>query len=245
MEAAGVTPGSGRPAPGARTQTAKPPADASSRPAMRFLTRPRIQWAGGGLAAWLALAGAGAGAAAAALDVVRTTKAAPAGFVEIGGVEAGAFNPAIWQAGTLHWVPALAAAGTAEREVSQHLRALGGGTPGGYRLYGAWTACRPAMTAFTAPRRTRISRSFPHRRAIIVPGGYVHVCNVNALGLDGGGFELLATVHPAGTEQAGLLPQRCHRHEWERRAAASLTRCGRGISSRWTATPTPTRTSMA
>ncbi|HNZ74828.1 MAG TPA: hypothetical protein PK751_07310 [Verrucomicrobiota bacterium] len=166
---------------------------------MRFLTRPRIQWAGGGLAAWLALAAPAPGRAAAALDVVRTTKAAPAGFVEIGGVEAGAFNPAIWQAGTLHWVPDLRSPLLAPRSGKfRNIYAPSAvETPGGYRLfYGAWDGLPTGNDCIYSATTDANFQKFSHRRAIIVPGGYVHVCNVNALGLDGGGFELLATVYP-------------------------------------------------
>ena len=39
-------------------------------------------------------------------------------------------------------------------------------------------------------------QAFFDRHAIIVPGSYIHVCNVNALGSDDGSFTLFATVYP-------------------------------------------------
>jgi hypothetical protein len=41
--------------------------------------------------------------AAPTVDVMLATNVAPTGFVEVTGVEAGEFNPLIWQAGTLNW----------------------------------------------------------------------------------------------------------------------------------------------
>ena len=39
--------------------------------------------------------------------IVLTTNAAPAGFIEGRAVEAGAFNPGLWESGKLNFVPDL------------------------------------------------------------------------------------------------------------------------------------------
>ena len=76
-------------------------------PRMRFLAVLRARLPDWRLAALPALVLLDNSLATAALDVALTTNAAPAGFVEVSGVEAGPFNPLFWQAGTLNLVPDL------------------------------------------------------------------------------------------------------------------------------------------
>src|ERR1035438_761886 len=74
---------------------------------MRFMPvgYPQRLWSG--LLSMLAFAVLQGALTASAVDVTLTTNAASAGFVEVTGVEAGEFNPQIWQAGTLNFVPDL------------------------------------------------------------------------------------------------------------------------------------------
>jgi hypothetical protein len=136
-----------------------------------------------------------------ALEVALATNVAPAGFVEVTGVEAGAFNPLIWEAGTLNFVP----------DLRSPLRAPRGGkfrniyapsaveTPGGYRLfYGAWDGVPTGNDRIYSAATDARFQGFFNRQVVIVPGGYTHVCNVNALGFEDGSFALDATVYPVG-----------------------------------------------
>jgi hypothetical protein len=139
--------------------------------------------------------------AAPALDVTITTNAAPAGFVEVAGVEAGEFNPQIWQAGTLNFVP----------DLRSPLLAPGSGkfrniyapsavqTPGGYRLfYGAWDGVPTGNDRIYSATTDARFQGFVNRHPVILPGSYTHVCNVNAVGFEDGSFALDATVYPVG-----------------------------------------------
>ena len=79
--------------------------------------------------------------AASPLDITLTTNVAPAGFVEVTGVEAGEFNPLIWQAATLNFVPDLRFPLLAPQSGKfRNIYAPSAvETPAGYRLfYGAW-----------------------------------------------------------------------------------------------------------
>ena len=161
------------------------------------------------LLALLAMAFVGCPLAAPALEVALTTNTAPPGYVEVTGVEAGAFEPRIWQAGTLNFIPDLR---------SPLLEPLDGRfrniyapsaveTPGGYRVfYGAWdgvpTGNDRIYSTLTDAQFTR----FIERHAVIVPGAYTHVCNVNALRSEDGGFTLFATVYPiAGLNKPAFI----------------------------------------
>jgi hypothetical protein len=134
-----------------------------------------------------------------ALDVTLTTNAAPAGFVEVTGVEAGEFNPLIWQAGTLNFVPDLRSPLLAPR--SGKFRNIYAPsvveTPGGYRLfYGAWDGIPSGNDhIYSATTDTRF-QDFFDRHMVIAPGSYIHICNVNALRFDDGSFALFGTLYP-------------------------------------------------
>jgi len=166
---------------------------------MRFLTPLHARRAGGCLAVLLALASPDKCPAAPALDVALTTNAAPAGYVEVTGVEAGAFDPRIWQEGTLNLVPDLRSPLLAPRDGKfRNIYAPSAvETPGGYRLfYGAWDGVPSGNDCIYTATTDAGFREVSNRHAIIVPGSYIHVCNVNALGSAAGAFTLLATVYP-------------------------------------------------
>ena len=168
---------------------------------MRRLTLPCPRRLCYDLGALVALALLESALAAPALDVTITTNAAPAGFVEVAGVEAGEFNPQIWQAGTLNFVP----------DLRSPLLAPGSGkfrniyapsavqTPGGYRLfYGAWDGVPTGNDRIYSATTDARFQGFVNRHPVILPGSYTHVCNVNAVGFEDGSFALDATVYPVG-----------------------------------------------
>ena len=136
---------------------------------------------------------------ASAVDVTLTTNAASAGFVEVTGVEAGEFNPQIWQAGTLNFVPdlrcPLLAPGSGKFRNIYAPSAVE--TPGGYRLfYGAWDGVPTGNDRIYSATTDARFQGFFNRHPVIVPGSYTHVCNVNAVGFEDGSFALDATVYP-------------------------------------------------
>ena len=164
------------------------------------------------------------------IEVVLTTNAAPAGFVEVSGVEAGEFNPRIWQAGTLNLVPdqrfpLLAPLYGKFRNIYAPSAVE---TPGGYRLfYGAWDGVPSGNDRIYSATTDSQFRGFLNRHMIISPGRWAHVCNVNAVRLDNGSFTLFATVFPVndlnkpaffwsdttGTNWNGLGPEPCTVHK--------------------------------
>jgi hypothetical protein len=156
----------------------------------------RLDFGRVGLLAFVVLPGA---LAAPAPEITLTTNIAPAGFVEVTGVEAGEFNPLIWQAGTLNFVPDLRSPLLAPRSGKfRNIYAPSAvETPGGYRLfYGAWDGVPSGNDRiYSATTDTRF-QGFFDRHMVIVPGSYTHVCNVNALGAEDGSFTLFATLYP-------------------------------------------------
>jgi hypothetical protein len=134
-----------------------------------------------------------------AVNVTLTTNVAPSGYVEVTGVEAGEFNPLIWQDGTLNFLPDLRSPLLAPRSGKfRNIYAPSAvETPGGYRLfYGAWDGVPSGNDRIYQATTDFRFQDFADRHAIIVPGGYTHVCNVNALGFDDGSFALFATLYP-------------------------------------------------
>lgn len=124
---------------------------------------------------------------------------AESGTVEIHGVSAGAFDPALWRSGTPHWVPDVRHPLLAPRQ---------GGTfrniyapspvevPGGWRLfYGAWDGV-PTGNDRIYSRPTDDFVDLGERRIEIEHGTFVHVCNVNALRLAEGSFRMVCTTYP-------------------------------------------------
>jgi len=137
--------------------------------------------------------------AAPAVDALLTTNVAPTGYLEVTGVEAGEFNPLIWQHGTLNFVPDLRSPLLAPRSGTfRNIYAPSAvATPGGYRLfYGAWDGVPTGNDRIYSAKTDLRFQDFVDRHAVIVPGSYTHVCNVNALGFDDGSFALFATLYP-------------------------------------------------
>jgi hypothetical protein len=168
---------------------------------MRRLTLlcPRLLYYG--LGAMLALVCHAGSEPAPLLDVALTTNAAPASFVEVSGVEAGAFNPLIWQNGTLNFVPDLRFPLLAPQSGKfRNIYAPSAvETPAGYRLfYGAWDGVPTGNDRIYSATTDDRFQAFAARHMIIAPGSYQHVCNVNAVGFEDGSFALDATVYPVG-----------------------------------------------
>ena len=139
--------------------------------------------------------------AAPAVEVILTTNVAPTGYLEVTGVEAGEFNPLIWQDGTLNFLPDLRSPLLAPRSGKfRNIYAPSAvETPGGYRLfYGAWDGVPTGNDRIYSAATDFHFQDFVDRHAVIVPGSYTHVCNVNALGFDDGSFALFATLYPVG-----------------------------------------------
>jgi hypothetical protein len=154
-----------------------------------------------GLGALLGLVCQASCVAAPLLDVALTTNVAPAGFIEVTGAEAGEFNPLIWQADTLNFVPDLRSPLLAPRSGKfRNIYAPSAvETPEGYRLfYGAWDGVPTGNDRIYSATTDARFQGFFNRHMVIVPGSYQHVCNVNAVGLEDGSFALDATVYPVG-----------------------------------------------
>jgi hypothetical protein len=133
------------------------------------------------------------------LTVSLTTNAAPPGFVEVAGVEAGVFNPQIWAAGTLNLVPDQRFPLLAPR--SGKFRNIYAPSavevPGGYRLfYGAWEGIPTGNDHIYSATTDAGFQRFADRHMIISPGNYIHLCNVNALRFEDGSFALFGTLYP-------------------------------------------------
>ncbi len=136
---------------------------------------------------------------ASALECVLTTNSAPAGYVEIDGVEAGPFNPKFWQANTLNLLPDLRFPLLAPLEGNyRNIYAPSAvETTAGYRLfYGAWDGTPTGNDRIYSARTDAGFQNFTERHTVLRPGTYNHVCNVNALGFEDGSLALLATVYP-------------------------------------------------
>jgi hypothetical protein len=175
-------------------------------PAIQFLRR---SLAGGTIAIGILSLAFTAVADKASLGVALTSNAAPLGFIEIRGVEAGAFNPRSWQSGKLNFVldarfPLLSPRPGKFRNIYAPSAVE---TPGGYRLfYGAWDGIQSGNDHIYSADTDGAFQSFANRHAVISPADFQHVCNVNALRLDDGAFALFASVYPVdGQNRPGFF----------------------------------------
>ncbi len=123
---------------------------------------------------------------------------APRGTLEIHGVEAGPFDPALWQAGRLHLLPDRRHPLLEPRQAGV-FRNIYAPSPvridGGWRLfYGAWDGVDTGNDRIYAVD-TADFVDFGPRTTVIEHGDFIHVCNVNAH-RRGEGFEIVCTVYP-------------------------------------------------
>jgi hypothetical protein len=121
------------------------------------------------------------------------------GTVEIQGLAAGAFNAALWQAGTLHLLPdsrhpllAPRLAGAFRNIYAPSAVEL----PDGWRLfYGAWDGVHDSHDRIYS-RWTEDFLDFGQARTDIEHGVFIHVCNVNVIRLPDGAYRMACTVYP-------------------------------------------------
>lgn len=153
----------------------------------------RVWWVG--LVAAFGLGGAAAGQ----VRIEQIPGQGPLDGVEIHGVAAGAFDEAIWQAGTLHFVPDARSPLIAPRlaGVFRNIYAPSAvDVPDGWRVfYGAWDGVHTPndriYSLFTAD-----FVDLGDRRTEIEHGEFTHVCNVNALRQNDGTFRMICTTYP-------------------------------------------------
>ncbi len=153
----------------------------------------------------LGLFGSGALCRAASLEVTEIRNGqAPLGMVEIQGVGAGAFDPAIWQKNQLHWVPDTRMPLLAPRMGGPFRNiyapsAVEEGT-GWLFFYSAWDGTESGNDRVYMSR-TPDFIDFYDRHTIIHNGQFVHVSNVNVQRLDPDSLELYATAWPDPQKQ--------------------------------------------
>jgi hypothetical protein len=127
----------------------------------------------------------------------RIAASAPAGTVEFRGVSAGPFDPALWQAGTLHWVfdsraPMLEPRDGPFRNIYAPVAIREGDE---WRLfYGAWDGSETPNDRIWGAR-TRDFRSFEDRHLLIDHGPFTHVCNCHVIRTPEG-WRMATTVYP-------------------------------------------------
>lgn len=148
----------------------------------------------------LALAGIAAGQETATFKLTEMPGQAPLGMIEIHGVSAGAFNPALWQSNQLHWVPDVRRPLLAPRMsgVFRNIYAPSAMEEGsGWRFfYSAWDGIESGndrVYSSTTPDFI----DFYDRRTIIHNGDFVHVSNINVQKREDGTLHAVATCWPA------------------------------------------------
>jgi len=140
----------------------------------------------------------GKAASAANLKLTPTGETTDAGFVEITGVEAGEFNPAIWQAGTLNLLPDIRSS-IIEPRPGKFRNIYAPSiveTREGWRVFfGAWDGV-PSGNDRIYSLLTKDFLSFTDRHTVIEHGVFQHVCNVTAVSTSRRGFALICTAYP-------------------------------------------------
>ncbi len=136
---------------------------------------------------------------AAEIDGRAFSRPGAPGYVEILGVQAGAFNPALWQKGTLNFVPDIRYPILAPR--------MGGGFRNiyapwavqeakGWRFfYSAWDGV-PTGNDRVYSTTTNDFIDFGARETVIEHGVLVHVSNVNVQKLEDGSYQMICTGWP-------------------------------------------------
>ena len=137
-----------------------------------------------------------AGAAHADLTLQKLDATAPEGHIEVRGVSAGAFDPALWEAETLNLLPdfrrpMLEPKEGKFRNIYAPIVVREGER---WRLYyGAWDGVEtPHDRIYTA--WTEDFLTFHDRHMVIDHGAFHHVCNCCAIRLPDGGYRLVATA---------------------------------------------------
>ncbi len=121
------------------------------------------------------------------------------GCIEIHGVAAGEFNVELWREGTFNFVKDKRHPLLEPRQAGVYRNIYAPSAvrmDGGWRLfYGAWDGIDVGYDWIYSVF-TKDFIDFGARETIIENGVFRHVCNVNALALPSGGFEMMCTVYP-------------------------------------------------
>ena len=133
------------------------------------------------------------------LEIRRIPGQAELGTVEVHGVGAGDFNPALWQTGKLNFVPDIRNPLIEPRKsgVFRNIYAPSAvQVDDGWRLfYGAWDGVDSGNDRIYSVT-TRDFIDFDNRRIEIEHGDFIHCCNVSAVRLPTGEYRLMCTVYP-------------------------------------------------
>jgi len=118
--------------------------------------------------------------------------------IEIRGVAARAFDPALWEAGLLNLLPDIRRPILAPRE-GKHRNIYAPSivqTKAGWRIYyGGWDGVDTPNDRIYACETTDFAE-FTDRRTVIEHGEFQHVCNVNVTPTGRGGFAMMCTAYP-------------------------------------------------
>ncbi len=138
-------------------------------------------------------------APAAPLRIEPIPGQAESGTIEVHGVAAGAFAPAWWEAGTLHFQPDVRSPLLRPRlaGVFRNIYAPSAvPVPDGWRVfYGAWDGV-PSGNDRIYSVFTRDFLDFGEPRTEIEHGAFIHVCNVNVMRDGDGSFQMMCTAYP-------------------------------------------------
>jgi len=124
---------------------------------------------------------------------------APQGCVEIQGVSAGAFNPALWENDQLHWVPDVRMPLLAPRMGGAYRNIYAPSAieeDDGWRLfYSGWDGIESGTDRIFSAK-TPDFIDFYDRHTVIDNGEVTHVSNVNVQKMPNGSLHMLATAWP-------------------------------------------------
>ncbi len=132
------------------------------------------------------------------VSVREVPGAAPADTIEIRGVGAGPFDPAIWEAGKLHLLPDVRSPLLDPREGkfrNIYAPSIVQMKTGWDIYYGAWDGVATGNDRIYRTPTTDFL-TFGDRRTIIEHGDFHHVCNVSADLLPDGSLAMLCTTYP-------------------------------------------------
>jgi hypothetical protein len=137
----------------------------------------------------------------AGISIEKLPGQAEPGTVEIHGVAAGPFDPSLWEAKTLNFLPDVRSpllrprsSGTFRNIYAPSIVPLSDG----WRIfYGAWDGVSTPNDRIYSVQ-TSDFLDFHGRRIEIEHGDFIHVCNVSAVRLPSGDFSMCCTVYPDG-----------------------------------------------
>lgn len=129
---------------------------------------------------------------------------APLNHIEIHGVATGNFDPTLWASGEIPLLPDARHPLLAPRQAGVYRNIYAPSAvqvEGGWRLfYGGWDGINVGYDWIYSVF-TEDFIDFSDREVVIENGVFRHVCNVNALPLPGGGFEIMCTAYPTPNER--------------------------------------------